>query len=96
MHPNSIRAGYLDLDGCTVADLLPRLVCSRILFCCPCYYSLNLHFILVASFPLAPNVQRPSLRLGSVQSEAQALWQYAVNAIGKWVWQCAIETVLIC
>lgn len=24
MHPNSIRAGYLDLDGCTVVDLLTR------------------------------------------------------------------------
>lgn len=24
MHPNSNRAGYLDLDGCTVVDLLPR------------------------------------------------------------------------
>lgn len=24
MHPNSNRAGYLDLDGCTVGDLLPR------------------------------------------------------------------------
>ncbi|KAI9367759.1 hypothetical protein BJX61DRAFT_551090 [Aspergillus egyptiacus] len=23
MHPNSYRAGYLDLDGCTVVDLLP-------------------------------------------------------------------------
>lgn len=25
MHPHSNRAGYLDLDGCTVVDLLPRL-----------------------------------------------------------------------
>lgn len=24
MHASSIRAGYLDLDGCTVVDLLPR------------------------------------------------------------------------
>lgn len=24
MHANSVRAGYLDLDGCTVVDLLPR------------------------------------------------------------------------
>ena len=24
MHQNSIRAGYLDLDGCTVLDMLPR------------------------------------------------------------------------
>lgn len=24
MHVNSVRAGYLDLDGCTVVDLLPR------------------------------------------------------------------------
>jgi len=24
MHANSIRAGYLDLDGCTVVDMLPR------------------------------------------------------------------------
>ena len=23
MHANSIRAGYLDLDGCTIVDLLP-------------------------------------------------------------------------
>ena len=26
MHANSIRAGYVDLDGCTVVDLLPRSV----------------------------------------------------------------------
>ena len=24
MHANSVRAGYLDLDGCTVLDMLPR------------------------------------------------------------------------
>ena len=24
MHGNSIRAGYLDLDGCTPVDMLPR------------------------------------------------------------------------
>lgn len=26
MHANSVRAGYLDLDGCMVVDLLPRFV----------------------------------------------------------------------
>lgn len=24
MHANSVRAGYIDLDGCTIVDLLPR------------------------------------------------------------------------
>jgi hypothetical protein len=24
MHANSVRGGYLDLDGCTVIDMLPR------------------------------------------------------------------------
>ena len=24
MHANSVRAGHLDLDGCTVVDMLPR------------------------------------------------------------------------
>ena len=24
MHAHSARAGYLDLDGCTVVDMLPR------------------------------------------------------------------------
>jgi len=24
VHANSMRAGYLDMDGCTVVDLLPR------------------------------------------------------------------------
>lgn len=24
MHANSVRAGYLDLDGCTPVDMLPR------------------------------------------------------------------------
>ena len=28
MHVNSVRAGYLDLEGCTVVDMLPRLVWS--------------------------------------------------------------------
>ena len=32
MHTNSVRAGYLDLDGCTVVDMLPRyLVSSRLI-----------------------------------------------------------------
>lgn len=26
IHANSTRAGYLDLDGCTVVDMLPRYV----------------------------------------------------------------------
>lgn len=26
LHANSVRAGYLDLDGCTVVDMLPRYV----------------------------------------------------------------------
>lgn len=24
MHANSVRAGYIDLDGCSVVDMLPR------------------------------------------------------------------------
>lgn len=28
MHANSVRAGYLDLDGCTVVDMLPRYFVS--------------------------------------------------------------------
>lgn len=24
MHANSVRAGYIDLDGCTVLEMLPR------------------------------------------------------------------------
>ena len=24
VHANSFRAGYLDMDGCTIVDLLPR------------------------------------------------------------------------
>ena len=26
MHANCVRAGYLDLDGCVVVDMLPRFV----------------------------------------------------------------------
>jgi len=29
MHANSIGAGYLDLEGCTVIDMLPRSVSQR-------------------------------------------------------------------
>ncbi|KKY27246.1 putative chy zinc finger domain protein [Phaeomoniella chlamydospora] len=29
MHVSSVKAGYLDLDGCTVVDLLPRLQITR-------------------------------------------------------------------
>jgi len=29
MHANCIRAGYLDLEGCTVVDMLPRYVSQR-------------------------------------------------------------------
>lgn len=28
IHGNSVRAGYLDLDGCTVIDMLPRYECE--------------------------------------------------------------------
>jgi hypothetical protein len=24
VHANSVRAGYLDLEGCTIVDMLPR------------------------------------------------------------------------
>lgn len=29
IHVNSSRAGYLDLDGCTIVDMLPRQVISE-------------------------------------------------------------------
>ena len=32
MHANSVRAGYLDLDGCTVVDLLPRYITNDTMF----------------------------------------------------------------
>ena len=28
MHANSVRAGHLDLDGCTIVDMLPRYISS--------------------------------------------------------------------
>ena len=33
IHANSVRGGYLDLDGCTVVDMLPRCVCSTAQVC---------------------------------------------------------------
>ncbi len=29
MHANSIRAGHLDLESCTVVDMLPRYLSQR-------------------------------------------------------------------
>jgi hypothetical protein len=50
LHVNSVRAGYLDLDGCAIVDLLPRYC---ILTLCPFRYS-HQHqrsdFIISSSF----------------------------------------------
>lgn len=32
MHANSVRAGYIDLDGCSVVDMLPRYITNATIF----------------------------------------------------------------
>ena len=74
MHVNSVRAGYLDLDGCTVVDMLPRYVFR-------CSWQFLALTISATSSRLAPNAQPRILCRELFLSEENHLWQYAGSVI---------------
>lgn len=74
MHAHCIRAGYLDLDGCTVVDMLPRYVIARFKF------STNLMFCqIVLLYQLVRNVQRHARHQALYLSEQSLQWPSVVN-----------------
>ncbi|KAG2025132.1 hypothetical protein GB937_003364 [Aspergillus fischeri] len=76
MHAHSTRAGYLDLDGCTVVDLLPSV----------CELRANVaHIHVVALSRPAQNARPHFPALAWLQFAARVQLLPAVNAITKWV-----------
>lgn len=83
IHSHSNRAGYLDLDGCIIADLLPRYV-----------FSVASAFLVmrrarsdvptVALFLPVRNARHPSLHLVLWLFVEKTLWLYVDNVIEKW------------
>ena len=78
MHANCVRAGYLDLDGCTVVDMLPRYADST-------KHNLLRHSLngSVSSSPPAlsalPHIQRQVSSL----SELNQPWQSVESATSE-------------
>lgn len=73
-----MRAGYLDLDGCTVVDMLPRQVLDVE----------NMRLImtdnlLVLSFQRAQSAPRLIQLQASLEFAEIRYWQFVENAIAK-------------
>lgn len=81
MHSHANRAGYLDLGGCTIGDMLLRLVLSFISVKC---YLLT-HLAIATSSQHAPSARLPIQRLVYLQFAARVPWVYVASAIAKWV-----------
>jgi hypothetical protein len=90
MHANSVRAGYLDLNGCTVVDLLPRSVLlyrGSDLYWKP-YYFVHCHktiteCLAVLSFPHVQNARPPTPHPALFQYEENPACQYAENVTAQ-------------
>lgn len=81
MHSHANRAGYLELGGCTIGDMLLRLVHSYI----PVKCHLLTRLVIVTSSQHAPSAQLPIRHRVYLQFAARVLWVYAASAIAKWV-----------
>ena len=79
MHGNSVRAGYLDLDGCTVLDMLPRYNVSRR----SSSFRKHTNTHAVPSSPPARNAPRPSPPPASSRFEVHRQSRSAANAIAE-------------
>ncbi|THC92179.1 hypothetical protein EYZ11_008338 [Aspergillus tanneri] len=73
IHSHSNRAGYLDLDGCVIADLLPRSATGLIV-----------DILTVVLFPPVQNAQLLSMRLVLLLFVGRVQWLCVANAIVKW------------
>lgn len=81
MHSHANRAGYLDLGGCTIGDMLLRFV----IFAIPRSKLSVADRITVTSSQHALNARLPIRHLAYLQFVAKAPCQYVASAIAKWV-----------
>lgn len=81
MHSHANRAGYLELGGCTIGDMLLRLVHPSI----SVKRHLLTHFVIATSSQRAPNARPPTRHQVYLQFAARVLWVYVASAIAKWV-----------
>ena len=86
MHSHANRAGYLDLDGCTIVDLLPRYIpLQKTLATLVDYLNRRLISFIVTSSPPALNVPPLTTLLASLLFAEKVLWLSAATATRKWV-----------
>ena len=81
MHSHANRAGYLELGGCTIGDMLLRLVHSFISVKC----HLLTHLVIATLSQHAPSARLPIRHRVYLQFAARVLWVYVASAIAKWV-----------
>ena len=81
MHSHANRAGYLDMGGCTIGDMLLRLV---LLFISVKRFLLTYLAIATSSQP-ALSVRLPIQHRVYLQFVARVPWVYVASAIAKWV-----------
>lgn len=83
MHSHANRAGYIDLDGCTIGDMLLRLVLVSVFHFCNYYVLTSL--AVATSFLPAQSVRLLILHLVSLLFVVKAQWLSAASVIAKWV-----------
>lgn len=81
MHSHANRAGYLELGGCTIGDMLLRLVHSSVSVNC----HLLTHLVIATSSQHAPSARLPIQHRVYLQFAAKVPWVYVASAIAKWV-----------
>lgn len=83
MHSHANRAGYIDLDGCTIGDMLLRLVLFSILHLCD---RIVLTYFAEATLYLPVRSVRLLIRhLVFLLFVVKAQWLSAASVIVKWV-----------
>jgi hypothetical protein len=81
MHSHANRAGYLDMGGCTIGDMLLRWVFLFI----SVKRRLLTDLAIATSSQLAPSARPPIPHRVYLQFAVRALWVYVASAIEKWV-----------
>lgn len=77
MHINSVRAGYIDLEGCTVVDMLPRQGCAI------AFNASSADSITATSSQPALSAPRHIPHLAVFLSGARVHWQSAESATAR-------------
>jgi hypothetical protein len=81
MHSHANRAGYIDLDGCTIGDMLLRLALSSL--CMMRFFFLTI--ALATSLPHVQSAQLPTQRPVYLQFAVRVRWLFVASVIVKWV-----------